>query len=1239
MSTGSPPERSRHADPGGGGPRPSRRTRTEGHPAVHESPTVQERTTILFAGDPAVTGPTPAASTATAPTSVERSDRGLLRTTGSLALPTLISRVTGFAKVAVLAYVLGLEALSSAFNLANTLPNIISELVLGAVLTSIVIPVLVRAEREDADRGVAFTRRLFTVAGLILVVATVASVAGAGLLTALYQGADSKISATLVTHLAVLLLPQILFYGFSALTGAVLNTRGVYGLVAWAPVLNNVVALATLVVYALTPGELAASFTNAPLLVLGVGTTLGIVAQAVVVVPELRRQGVSLRPLWGLDPRLKQFGAMAVAVVAYVLVAQVGLTVTYRVANSSSEGAVTLYNNAWLLLQVPYGVLGVSLLTAIMPRMSRAAAAGDDRAVVADLSLGSRLSVLALAPILVLFTVHGSTLGVALFGYGAADADSASMLGVTVAASAFGLLPYAVVLLQLRVFYARQQAWVPTLVMLVMVTVRVPLMLLAPVLLPADDVVLALAFVNGLGFAVGAVLGAVLLRRELGPLDLGSLVRTAAWVLGASLLGVALDLVVSALVPLGRLGALGGLGSVVEMAVHSVLVLGVAVAVLLRSPLSELDAFRPPATRLLGRVGLAALVAPARRRSETPYPEPVTQGGRGEGTGRGDVTGADDRAPLPPGVREDVPAEPTGRAPGGPTPSSAPRPPVRGPRLVPGAAVAGGRYRLLVAHGGSGPLRFWQARDTTLDRDVALTFVDAEQSAPPGVPASANQGTSDEGDPQRGPQAVLTRTRRLGGLDSPGLARVLDVVRGSSGGIVVSEWTNGRSLREVAETSPSPVGAARAVSALAAAAEAAHRAGTFLALDHPDRVRISSAGTAILAFPGVSDDADQQGDVRGLGAVLYGLVTAHWPLSPDDGEAELDGGSGDGYGEPTVGGMPLAPRTASGAAVEPRRLRPSVPFEVSTVTSRALQPDAGLRTAAAVETVLNQAAVLDQQTDMFPAITDDTPRPARATSRSGGSRRAVGATSAAATAAAAPRDADPGDDLDGDGAAAPRDHRARNLSLSLVALGVVVVLVGALFFSQLQTLFGGGSGSSRLPALQLGPDGSVISTTSAPAASGDPAAPAPAAAPAAAPTVTGATVYSPGGKADHPNDVGLAIDGNPATVWPTDQYRQPMGSLKAGVGVLLSLQQPGPLSSVTVVSPSPGTVVEIRSTPSADPSFAETVLVGTATLTESSTTIPVTLAAPTQHVLVWITTLSTASGSNQSDIGEITLAS
>ncbi len=212
---------------------------------------------------------------------------------------------------------------------------------------------------------------------------------------------------------------------------------------------------------------------------------------------------------------------------------------------------------------------------------------------------------------------------------------------------------------------------------------------------------------------------------------------------------------------------------------------------------------------------------------------------------------------------------------------SEPRRPLRGPQLVPGASVAGGRYRLLAPHGGARGLQFWQALDIKLDREVALTFVDADQQA---------EGPAATG--PDGPQAILSRTLRLGRINSPGLARVLDVVRGSSGGIVVAEWTPGRSLKEMASTQPSPIGAARAVRALAGAAEAAHRGGSALSVDDPDRIRISAAGDAVLAFPGTLSDADPASDVRGLGAMLYALITDRWPLDgpgnrSDDGDAML----------------------------------------------------------------------------------------------------------------------------------------------------------------------------------------------------------------------------------------------------------------------------------------------------------------------------------------------------------------
>lgn len=1115
------------------------------------------------------------------------STSGLLRTTGSMVLPTLVSRVTGFAKVAALGYVIGLKAASSSFNLANTLPTIIAELVLGAVLTSVVVPVLVRAEREDADHGVVFTRRLLTTAGVLLLITTAAALITAPLLTAVYLGPNSQADPTLATLFAFLLLPQIFFYGYSALFGAILNTRGVFGLVAWAPVVNNLVTLLTLAVYALLPGTLQASLTNPQLLVLGIGTTLGIVAQAAVVIPALRRCGVALRPQWGLDARLRHFGGMAVAAVGYVLVSQVGLAVTYRVASAADESGIALFGNAWLLLQVPYGIIGVSLLTAIMPRMSRAAAAGDHRGVLADLSLGSRLSTVSLVPIIALFTVYGSTLGVALFGYGAADPETAGRLGATVAASAFGLLPFAIVLLQLRVFYARQQAWIPTAVNGFMVALRVPLMLLTPAVLGPQNVVLGLAAVHGVSFLAGSLAGAVLLRRQLGALDTRALLRTVALVTLASLAGLAVDRGLSVTLGLHRLGdTLGSVGAAIEFAVHAVIVLGVTAAVMLALRLPELAPVMPALSTLRGRLGATPSSSPARARTATilPYPGAISTGDHGRGGGR--AVSAQQNSPETSSV-----AAPTEAIPTAATPTEAvgvaPRGPVRGPRLVPGAAVAGGRYRLLVSHGGAGALRFWQARDTTLDRDVALTFVDAGQS---GVGA----------DPEaEGPQAVLSRTRRLGGLDTPGLARVLDVVRGSSGGIVVSEWTTGRSLREVAESTPSPVGAANAVRTLAAAAEAAHRAGTSLAIDHPDRVRISSSGAAVLAFPGVTAGADQRGDVQGLGAVLYALLTARWPLpAPGVGESV----------EP-VGAMARAPLGRAGTAVEPRTLRSDVPFEISAVAMRALQPDSGLRTAAAVQTVLDQAAVLDQRTDMFPAVRADD----------------------------AAQDSDRTQAFDDRAAPPPRGPRfltrSRKLILGVLTLVVVAVLVLGYAGTQLASVFGTGQPATKLPSLQLGP-------TSAPVP-GPGAAPAPAPAPQAAGpvTVTGASVFSPGGAADHPEDVGRALDGNPATVWPTDRYLQQFPRLKNGVGLLLTLAGPTTLSNVSIDSPSPGTVVEIRTSANPNPQLDQTVVVGTTTLTGGRSEIPVKVSTPVQYVLVWITRLSTAGGTNQSDIGDIALRS
>ncbi|WP_085914858.1 MULTISPECIES: murein biosynthesis integral membrane protein MurJ [Pseudonocardia] len=445
----------------------------------------------------------------------------LVRSSGMMAIASLISRLTGFLRNLAIVAVLGFAVVNDSYTVSNTLPNIVYELLLGGVLTSVMIPVLVRAQAEDPDGGEQFTRRLLTVVGAALLLATLLAMIAAPLLTQLYLGSGDggEANPALATAFAWLLLPQIFFYGIGALLGAILNSKQMFGPFAWAPVLNNVVVLGVLAVYALVPGEISADpvrMGDPKLLVLGLGTTLGIVVQAAVLVPFMRRVGFRYRPVWGWDPRLSLAGGMALWIIGYVLVGQAGYIVTTRVAAAADGGSFTTYMNAWLLLQVPYGVLGVSLLTALMPRMSRAAAQGDTDQVVTDLSLGARLSVVGLVPIAAVMTAFGGALGTALFSVGAGSGEGAARLGETVAWSAFGLLPYSVTMLQMRVFYAMTDSRTPTMIQVVMVGVKIPLLLACPLLLPPGQVVLGLAAANSLSFVGGALIGQWLLRRRLG---------------------------------------------------------------------------------------------------------------------------------------------------------------------------------------------------------------------------------------------------------------------------------------------------------------------------------------------------------------------------------------------------------------------------------------------------------------------------------------------------------------------------------------------------------------------------------------------------------------------------------------------------------------------------------------------------------------------------------------------------
>jgi putative peptidoglycan lipid II flippase len=477
----------------------------------------------------------------------EEAQPSLAKASGSMLIANLVSRITGFIRTVMLGSIIGFGAVNDSYSLANNFPNIVYELLLGGVLASVVIPSLTRAQHEDEDGGESFAQRLLTVTLVILLIGTVVAVACSPLLTKIYFSSSGTDTPALTTALTYLILPEIFFYGVFGIVSGILNTKHAFKAPAWASVANNLVMFATLGVYAAMPGEISLNpvkMGDPKLLVLGIGTTLGIVVQSLVILPSLRRIGFKFRWRWGIDWRLRQFGRLAGWLVLYTLITQIGYTELSKVATAASSGSYSIYASAWNLIQVPYGVVGVSLLTAIMPRLSKSAATGDMKGVVDNLSTGSRMTSVMLIPLVAIMTVLGPEIGQALFSLGHGGAN-ATQLGLTLTTSSFGIVCYSITLLQLRVFYAMNNAWIPTVINLIMVSVRIVLFDIAPHVFDARHVVYGLAFANGFSFLIGAIVGAIWLRASIGHLGMKRVLATIGKVIVSSIWGAAAALLIS----------------------------------------------------------------------------------------------------------------------------------------------------------------------------------------------------------------------------------------------------------------------------------------------------------------------------------------------------------------------------------------------------------------------------------------------------------------------------------------------------------------------------------------------------------------------------------------------------------------------------------------------------------------------------------------------------------------------
>jgi len=506
----------------------------------------------------------------------------LVRSSGAMAVGTMASRITGFLRSAILIYAIGTHDLGNAYNVANTLPNIVYNLALGGILTSVVVPLLVNAAKRDRDRGEAYDQRIFTLGVLALGAITVVATAASVPIASVYAG---NIGNAATYHLTVIFayffIPQIFFYGVSSLASAILNARGSFAAPMWTPVINNLVVILVGLAFIATAGlnRTPANISSTEVQLLGIGTTLGIVLQTVALIPSLRRVRFRWRPRYDFRRNeVSEIGRMSGWMFGYVMTTQIAFLVTTRVANSAgarvSQAAAgagfAAYSNAYTLFQLPYAIVGISVITAMLPRMSSHASEGKYRLVSADFSTATRLASVIVVPAALILAVLGGPLAEGVFGYGSTSAASARYLGEIFAVFSLGLLPFTLFQLLLRVFYAMHDSRTPAIIGLITMTINITANLIALAVLPPQHVVAGL----GAGFGIASVAGTAaawrVLGRRIGSLDgyliRRSLVRMHVAAIPGAIFAIAVSVMVGSVLSGGRFAALiivavGGTGA------------------------------------------------------------------------------------------------------------------------------------------------------------------------------------------------------------------------------------------------------------------------------------------------------------------------------------------------------------------------------------------------------------------------------------------------------------------------------------------------------------------------------------------------------------------------------------------------------------------------------------------------------------------------------------------------------
>jgi putative peptidoglycan lipid II flippase len=454
----------------------------------------------------------------------------LVRSSAVVGVGTALSRITGLVRTVVLAYALGRFALADAYNLANTTPNIVYDLILGGILSATLVPVFVDRFQHEDDEGV---NAVVTVVTSVLIAVTVTAMVAAPWIFRAYTWASPGKNAADLERAGVpllrLFIPQILFYGLTALGTAILNARRRFAAPAFVPILNNVLVCGVLLYFAHVAGRGAAVQTvhdnPAWLWLLGAGTTAGIALMTIALWPSLRASGWRFR--WEFkprDPAVRKVAALSGWTLGYVVVNQIALLVVLALAAREGQGFPTFYLYAFQFFQLPYGLFAVSLMTTITPELASAVSDRDMVRFRERLSYGVRLMTLVVLPSSIGMIVVARPLIETLLG------QSFLPTADVLANFAIGLLGFSMYLFILRGFYALHDTRTPFFLNCIENAINVALAFA----LVGRFGVQGLAFAYSAAYTAAAVIAFVALRRRVGRLEGRRLAMTTARIAAAA---------------------------------------------------------------------------------------------------------------------------------------------------------------------------------------------------------------------------------------------------------------------------------------------------------------------------------------------------------------------------------------------------------------------------------------------------------------------------------------------------------------------------------------------------------------------------------------------------------------------------------------------------------------------------------------------------------------------------------